>query len=100
MKYLHFSSYRLRLGSYSGTVGEGSVYFGLSFHKNQPFSTVDRNRGNLAVMHRGGWWYRSGAIVNLNGLWGEKSIRGVHWTTHYNTVYPVSTEMKVRRLNT
>ena len=105
MKYLHFFSYRLRLGAYSGAIFEIDIAYGLSRHKDSPFSTVDRDRDddptNLAVKHHGGWWYRGGDIVNLNGLCGEVSIKGVHWSvSRYNKVYPSYTEMKIRRLNT
>ncbi|KAK3738542.1 hypothetical protein RRG08_048202 [Elysia crispata] len=90
-------NYRLRLGSYSGTVGE-CPHCGLSYHNNKPFSTFDRdndvNPRNCALECHGAWWYRSCHESNLNGLWGERSGRGMKWATGAGEVYPIFTELK------
>ncbi|GFS09603.1 tenascin-R [Elysia marginata] len=94
-------SYRLQLGSYSGTVGEKSGY-GMTYHNGQAFSTLDRDNdgssSNCAVKYRGGWWYKHCRYVNLNGLLGVKNSTGVRWYTGYNNYYPTSTELKIRRI--
>ncbi|GFR72560.1 angiopoietin-related protein 1 [Elysia marginata] len=73
-------SYRLQLGSYSGTVGENSNY-GMTYHNGQAFTTLDRDNdessSNCAVHHRGAWWYRYCASANLNGLWGVKDYKAL-----------------------
>ncbi|KAK3778026.1 hypothetical protein RRG08_046682, partial [Elysia crispata] len=93
--------YRLRLGSYSGTIGEMTTSQGLSYHNNQQFTTFDRDNDaygeNCAVLNHGAWWYKSCVNSNLNGIWLEKAVKGVSW---YNGMYlyPEFTEVKIRRV--
>ncbi|RUS81217.1 hypothetical protein EGW08_011011 [Elysia chlorotica] len=95
-------NYRLRLGSYSGTVGEKTHDFGLSYHDNSQFSTYDKdndkNSANCAVLYPGGWWYKSCIWSNLNGKWGVRGEGGIYWYTGDTPKYPTYTEMKVRRI--
>ncbi|KAK3796671.1 hypothetical protein RRG08_008442 [Elysia crispata] len=94
-------NYRLRLGSYYGTVGESTGY-GLSYSDNSPFSTFDEDNDesslNCAEKYHGAWWYKSCHDSNLNGLWGVREQRGVSWSPGSGDVYPTFTEMKVRRI--
>ncbi|GFR72522.1 tenascin [Elysia marginata] len=95
--------YRLRLGSYSGTVGELNEYAGMTYHNNMAFSTYDRDNdawraGSCAVTWHGGWWYRDCHSANLNGQWGLRSGQGVRWYTERDILYPSFTEMKIRRV--
>ncbi|KAK3759974.1 hypothetical protein RRG08_006441 [Elysia crispata] len=109
-KFAHYTSfkieaesdnYRLRLGSYSGSIGErpGS---GLSYHNNQQFSTRDRdnddNPNSCAVQYRGAWWYKRCYNSNLNGVWGLQDTKGVRWNTGVSPAYPTFVEMKIRKL--
>ena len=101
--YLILSSYRLRLGNYSGTIGEESG-LGLSYSIDKPFTTLDKDNDdsaqNCAVRHQGAWWYRSCHRSNLNGRWADQSDKGVNWSGRESTwVYPTFTEMKIRRLS-
>ncbi|KAK3777353.1 hypothetical protein RRG08_012018 [Elysia crispata] len=94
--------YRLRLGSYSGTIGEKSDY-GLSYSNNQQFSTFDRDNDvysgvNCAVSYHGAWWYKSCHNSNLNGIWLEKAGKGVCWHNGSTYMYPEFTELKIRRV--
>ncbi|GFR78716.1 ficolin-1-like [Elysia marginata] len=95
-------NYRLRLGSHSGTLGETSVAYGLSYHDGQAFSTHDRDNDqvsyNCAMRHYGAWWYRGCHSTNLNGLWRVKDTRGVSWFTGNEQHYPTRSEMKIRRV--
>ena len=56
------NKYRLDLGAYSGTAGDGMRACGSSInHDGMPFSTPDRDNendpGNCAQYYRAGWWY-------------------------------------------
>ncbi|KAK3803407.1 hypothetical protein RRG08_052197 [Elysia crispata] len=94
--------YRLRLGSYSGTIGESSVGRGHSYSNDQRFSTFDRDNdrhaSNCAILSHGGSWYNECHNSNLNGIWLDKSTKGVCWYDGKNWVYPDYTEMKLRKL--
>ncbi|GFS18159.1 ficolin-2 [Elysia marginata] len=93
--------YRLRLGSYSGTIRE-AANTGLSYSNNTPFTTFDRDNDasstNCAISHHAGWWYGSCHRSNLNGIWKKKAYEGVSWYTGSAWVHPSYTEMKIRRV--
>ncbi|KAK3762654.1 hypothetical protein RRG08_042075 [Elysia crispata] len=94
--------YRLRLGSYSGTIGEKTTGHGLSYSNNQQFTTFDRDNdgrsGNCAVLNHGAWWYYSCTLSNLNGIWLEQASKGVSWFNGSTWLYPEFTEIKIRRV--
>ena len=98
----HCFRYRLRLGSYSGTIGEKTTSYGLSYSNNQQFTTFDRDNDgsgeNCAVDRHGAWWYKSCATSNLNGIWLEKALKGVNWHNGTTSLYPEFTEVKIRRV--
>ncbi|KAL9956234.1 hypothetical protein ACROYT_G037682 [Oculina patagonica] len=92
--------YKLSLGTYSGTAGDS-----LSYHRNSAFSTKDRDNdqssGNCAVSYKGGWWFNSCVIANLNGYYyhGPHSSDhdGVNWRTWKGRKYSAKrAEMKTR----
>ncbi|KAI0211981.1 Angiopoietin-related protein 7 [Lamellibrachia satsuma] len=60
--------YTMTLGTYSGTAGDS-----LSYHANNAFSTKDRDndhhKDSCASMRKGGWWYNSCIVSNLNGIY-------------------------------
>ncbi|XP_051787208.1 fibrinogen-like protein 1-like protein [Erpetoichthys calabaricus] len=64
------NGYKLRLGSYSGTAGDGmTVPETNKLHDNKKFSTRDKDQdsygGNCASGY-GGWWYDACIASNLN----------------------------------
>ncbi|XP_039612499.1 fibrinogen-like protein 1-like protein isoform X1 [Polypterus senegalus] len=64
------NGYKLRLGSYSGTAGDGMTVPETSkLHDNKKFSTRDKDQdsygGNCASGY-GGWWYDACVASNLN----------------------------------
>ncbi len=74
----------------------------LSYHNTMKFSTWDsdndKSGGKCAVNWKGGWWYKSCAYVNLNGLYlgaGKDHYTGNHWRgwTKYSLK---KVEMKIR----
>uniref|UniRef100_A0A8C5R931 Fibrinogen C-terminal domain-containing protein n=1 Tax=Leptobrachium leishanense TaxID=445787 RepID=A0A8C5R931_9ANUR len=94
--------YTLRLGSFTG----GTAGDSLSYHKDNAFSTKDRDNdlkknGNCAEVHRGAWWYNSCYQSNLNGeyLRGKHNLtrRGVVWRAFRIDPYSLKvSEMKIR----
>ena len=74
----------------------------LSYHNTMKFSTWDsdndKSGGKCAANWKGGWWYKSCAYVNLNGLYlgaGKDHYTGNHWRgwTKYSLK---KVEMKIR----
>uniref|UniRef100_A0A8C4S6G5 Fibrinogen C-terminal domain-containing protein n=1 Tax=Erpetoichthys calabaricus TaxID=27687 RepID=A0A8C4S6G5_ERPCA len=66
------NGYKLRLGSYSGTAGDGmTVPETNKLHDNKKFSTRDKDQdsygGNCASGY-GGWWYDACIASNLNDM--------------------------------
>ncbi|ROT77713.1 FreD [Penaeus vannamei] len=71
------TKYRLQVGRYNGTAGDG---FGGGRHNGHPFTTHDNDNdaadANCAARYRGAWWYDKCHISNLNGF----SYEGEHET--------------------
>lgn len=83
-----------------GTAGDS-----LGYHRNSAFSTKDRdndnNSGNCAAKHRGGWWFNSCVIANLNGYYyhgpHKSDHDGVNWRYWKGGSYSAKrAEMKIR----
>ncbi|RUS76250.1 hypothetical protein EGW08_015993 [Elysia chlorotica] len=103
-EYSHFrienesDKYRLRLGTYRGTAGDG-----LSNSNNQAFSTFDADNdahppANCAITGHGAWWYNACYMANLNGRWNLAEPEGAVWNWVKGQT-PVSfSEMKIRRV--
>ncbi|XP_070532158.1 angiopoietin-2-like [Ptychodera flava] len=98
-------NYGLQLGSYFGTAGDSMIY-----HNRAEFSTHDRDNDkspaeNAAEMWKGGWWYRRGYNVNLNGLYYKNGpytssddwTDGIVWEKWHSWWYSLKgTDMKIR----
>ena len=84
----------------SGTAGDS-----LAWHKEMPFTTIDRSNGdcdvNCAERYHGAWWYADLKLKsNLNGRYYKSAVRehdGVVWQDWqgFNSSLK-ATEMKVR----
>ncbi|ROT77712.1 FreD [Penaeus vannamei] len=78
------TKYRLQVGRYNGTAGDG---FGSGRHNGHPFTTHDNDNdgdgGNCAAKYRGAWWYDKCHISNLNGFpyegEHESYADGIEW---------------------
>ncbi|GFR82915.1 tenascin [Elysia marginata] len=99
------NNYRLRLGTYSGTIGEASSGVGFSYSNGHEFSTFDKDNdarifSDCAVTQQGAWWYGNCHYhyANLNGLWGSKGWGGLIWYTGSESLIADWTEMKIRRI--
>ncbi|XP_071837560.1 fibrinogen-like protein A isoform X4 [Apostichopus japonicus] len=101
-------NYRLsELGAYTGTADTNYLLDsqGLEYHRNQAFSTYDRdndnnNAGNCAVTFQGAWWYKNCHYSNLNGDYhavDNQPAVSITWSylpgNSHNIKY---TEMKIR----
>ncbi|XP_050100011.1 fibrinogen-like protein 1 [Anopheles aquasalis] len=79
--------YRLTLGKYSGTAGDG-----LWHHRGMKFSTPDRDNDQMKDLHcarewHGGWWFNSCLSSFLNGPYrdsGTTLMRKITWHTFNN----------------
>jgi hypothetical protein len=91
------NKYRLDLGTYSGTAGDGMRACEPGYNNDgMPFSTHDRDndnsRENCAQNAGGGWWFNNCACSILNRPYNNPYM--YYWTTFsYNLK---STEMKLR----
>ncbi|KAI8510972.1 hypothetical protein Bbelb_118880 [Branchiostoma belcheri] len=93
------SNYQLKLGEYTGTAGDA-----LYVHRDQPFSTKDREHdtlptGNCASAYRGGWWYAKCFDANLNGDYSDDSeatLSSVSWVPWQGYRAIPYVEMKIR----
>ena len=83
----------------SGTAGDS-----LGYHRGMSFSTKGRDNDkysgvNCALRYKGGWWYKSCHLSNLNGLYlnGKVDGRGMSWYHWKNSHSSVKrSEMKIR----
>ncbi|XP_047502645.1 ryncolin-1-like [Penaeus chinensis] len=96
------TKYRLKVGSYSGTAGDG---LGNGRHNDHPFTTHDNDNddsdANCAILYRGAWWYDKCHISNLNGFPYEgKHVSyadGIEWQPWRGYRYSLkSTAMMIR----
>ena len=91
------TNYKVHLGAYSGTAGDG-MRACLSRHHadGMPFSTPDRDNdnwpSNCAQQYKSGWWHNSCYCANLNTPYNNPYIR--YWTGFSDNVK--CTEMKLR----
>ncbi|GFO32664.1 ficolin-1 [Plakobranchus ocellatus] len=92
------NKYRLQIGSYTGTAGDG-----LKVHNKMFFTTFDRDNdeasgSSCAVIHHGGWWYKNCHHAELNIEWAVTETKTYGWYDG-SAHRPVSfSEMKMRRI--
>uniref|UniRef100_A0A8D0BJJ1 Fibrinogen C-terminal domain-containing protein n=1 Tax=Salvator merianae TaxID=96440 RepID=A0A8D0BJJ1_SALMN len=91
--------YRLTVGNFVG----GTAGNSLTYHKNMPFSTKDKDpmSKKCAQQYKGAWWYNSCHLSNLNGkyLVGQEGLPGdgAVWKTNHGFNYSFKrSEMKFR----
>ena len=91
------NKYRLDLGAYTGTAGDGMRACGSNYNDGMPFSTPDRDNDNTAVecaqSFRAGWWYNSCYCSNLNVPYNNNGYM-YGWETFSR--YLKCSEMKLR----
>ncbi|XP_071807703.1 ryncolin-1-like [Asterias amurensis] len=93
-------NYRLTVGGHSGNLRDSFLH-----NNNKAFTTKDRDNDdwrsdNCAVHFKGGWWYSSCTVCNLNGRYFNEATgnqEGIKWLgfSDYRTLK--RTEMKIRR---
>ena len=73
--------YKLTLGNYSGTAGDGLEYHNGMFFSTKDKDNDDEERSNYAQDYKGAWWYEFYPDSNLNGLYlGNKmDLKGIGW---------------------
>lgn len=94
------NKYRMRVGKYLGGLND---YDSLTQHNDMAFTTKDNDndahkRLNLAVVHKGAWWYYDDYSSNLNGLYGRNvgNWQGINWVNFKWHQTLRFTEMKIR----
>ncbi|XP_035694627.1 ficolin-2-like [Branchiostoma floridae] len=101
------AKYRLHIGTYSGTAGDGGR--GLRHHDGRRFSTHDQDNddhsSHCATVHgRGGWWYGHCDNANLNAPYkhggGGSESHGIEWEAWAGYSFSIkSSVMKIRPIN-
>lgn len=85
---------------YPGTAGDSFAY-----HRGAPFSTKDQDNDqddrHCAVTFKGGWWYNTCRLANLNGLYHHGTHKsyadGINWRHWKGDHYSAKrSEMKIR----
>uniref|UniRef100_A0A4Q8K2V7 U42-Liphistoxin-Lth1a_1 n=1 Tax=Liphistius thaleban TaxID=1905330 RepID=A0A4Q8K2V7_9ARAC len=98
------NQYRLHVSNYVGDAGDSFI----EMHGGQKFSTKDRDNDNstdnCATTFKGGWWYSSCLVSNLNGLYllgkHKSDGDGIEWSSWKGRHESLKkTEMKIRPLN-
>jgi len=88
------SKYVLSVSGFSGNTSDQ-----LRYHNGMMFSTHDNDNDqssqNSASTYNGGWWFGDGYYSYLNGLYGDRTCKGISWTSCNES--PTFTKMKVRR---
>ena len=92
------NKYRLDLGAYSGTAGDGMRSCRSDFNNDgRPFSTHDRDNDNTSTNcarnARAGWWYSRCYCSNLNKPYNNNGYIS-RWFTFSHTLK--CSEMKLR----
>ena len=96
------NKYRLDLGAYHGTAGDGMRACGSNYNYTRnsdgmPFSTPDRDNdnwsGNCAQYYSAGWWYKQCFCSNLNTPYNNNGYI-FRWNTFSS--YLKCSEMKLR----
>ena len=92
------NNYRLDLGAYNGTAGDGMRDCGPpQDHDGMPFSTPDRDNdnwsGNCAQSFSSGWWYHQCECSNLNEPYNNNGYMRQWYTFSF---YLKCSEMKLR----
>lgn len=94
------SKFTLDVGNFSGNAGDS---LDTTYHKSQPFSTLDRDSSsNCVEKYKGGWWYNNCHRSNLNGLYLNGSHKsyanGIEWYHWKGYNYSLKkTQMMIRR---
>ena len=92
--------YRLTIGGYSGTVGDG-----LKYHNSMKFTTKDRDSDlftpeNCASRYQGAFWYKDCYTAHLNGVYPPDSNKYsvyMSWFTFITTYGRITfSEMKIK----
>ncbi|KAB7496080.1 Techylectin-5B [Armadillidium nasatum] len=109
-KYSYFDisdesdKYRLDIGEYSGSAGDGFK----NRHVGFPFSTKDKDndshKEHCASLYKGGWWYDQCHISNLNGYQHKGAhssyADGINWHPFHGYHYSLKeTSMSLRPQN-
>ncbi|XP_016996098.2 fibrinogen-like protein 1 [Drosophila takahashii] len=111
--FIHYDNFQIGSESESYMLKSLGVHYGpagdsLKYHLHDKFSTYDRDndlaRGNCAVDHAGGWWYKACCISTLNGKFYSKGVKGngphgIQWASWQNYDYDLSltlSEMMIR----
>ncbi|GFN86635.1 ficolin-1 [Plakobranchus ocellatus] len=92
------NKYRLQIGAYTGTAGDGMTY-----HNKGSFSTFDRDNdeasGSCAFSTHGAWWYKGCHHADVNREWAVTETKGNHgWYDGKKHMAVSFSEMKMRSI--
>ena len=99
------SFYRLAIRDYSGTAGDAMTITDFELN-GLAFTTKDQDHDqypyeNKAIRYKSGWWHRTWAMSNVNGLYlgeGSDHYTGIYWWWKHGTALK-KTELKIRSSN-
>ena len=86
------SKYKLQVAGYSGTAGDSIRYSSDVYNLNgMAFTTYDNDNdfhtsgGNCAQNFKGGWWYKSCMVSQLNGIYQHDTTPRVYEVVYWYT---------------
>uniref|UniRef100_K1RBR9 Protein scabrous n=1 Tax=Magallana gigas TaxID=29159 RepID=K1RBR9_MAGGI len=91
------NGFQVQFNNFTGNISETLSYFnGMQFSAWDDDN--DKATVNCALTNNGGWWFRECHRANVNGLYGERSTKGLSWLmSEGDWIYPSRVIMMLQK---